>query len=69
MRSRDGVGDDLRPEYDLRRLLKGGITGKYARKDWEEWDRQIKADSAAGKLDFLVEEALAEKRTGRLRNP
>jgi hypothetical protein len=23
--------DDLRPEYDLRELLKGGVRGKYAR--------------------------------------
>lgn len=25
--------------------------------DWERWDKQIEADSEAGKLDFLVEEA------------
>ena len=25
--------------------------------DWEKWDRQIEADSAAGKLDFLAAEA------------
>jgi len=25
------VTDDLRPEYDLRKLLKGGIRGKYAK--------------------------------------
>ena len=25
--------------------------------DWERWDNQIEADSEAGKLDFLVEEA------------
>ena len=24
--------DDLRPEYDLRQLLKGGIRGKYAKR-------------------------------------
>jgi len=29
--------------------------------DWEEWDRQIEKDSASGKLDFLVNEALAAK--------
>ena len=23
--------------------------------EWDEWDRQIEADSAAGKLDFLKE--------------
>lgn len=26
----DKMNDDLRPEYDLRQLLKGGIRGKYA---------------------------------------
>ena len=29
--------------------------------DWEEWDREIEKDSASGKLDFLVNEALTEK--------
>ena len=26
-------------------------------RDWEEWDRQIEEDAAAGKLDKLVKEA------------
>lgn len=30
-------------------------------KDWEWWDKEIEANSAAGKLDFLVREALEEK--------
>ncbi len=25
-------GDELRPEYDLRRLLQGGVRGKYAKR-------------------------------------
>jgi hypothetical protein len=29
-KSKDERTDDLRPEYDLRELLKGGIQGKYA---------------------------------------
>ncbi|MDZ7761739.1 MAG: hypothetical protein U5L00_15965 [Desulfovermiculus sp.] len=29
--------------------------------DWEQWDKQIKADSGSGKLDFLIEEAMDEK--------
>ena len=35
--------------------------------EYEEarWDRQIEADSAAGKLDSLIEEALAEDRAGK----
>lgn len=34
--------------------------------DWEQWDRQIEKDCASGKLDFLVEEALAAKEKGKL---
>ena len=29
---RNDRDDELRPEYDLRRLLKGGIRGKYAKR-------------------------------------
>ena len=29
VRSKGGNADDLRPEYDLHKLLKGGIQGKY----------------------------------------
>ena len=28
---RNETNDELRPEYDLRRLLKGGVRGKYAK--------------------------------------
>lgn len=35
--------------------------------DWEEWDREIEEDVAAGKLDFLAAEALEAKRQGTLR--
>jgi hypothetical protein len=37
-------------------------------KDWERWDKQIEADSDAGKLDFLVREALDEKAKRTLRD-
>lgn len=30
-------------------------------KDWQRWDKEIEADSEAGKLDFLVREALDAK--------
>jgi hypothetical protein len=30
--------------------------------DWEAWDRQIEQDASSGKLDFLVDEAMAEKK-------
>ena len=36
--------------------------------DWTKWDRQIEADSRAGKLDFLISEALDEKEKGRLKD-
>jgi hypothetical protein len=29
---RNEMTDDLRPEYDLRQLLKGGVRGKYAKR-------------------------------------
>jgi hypothetical protein len=28
----DKTADELRPEYDLRQLLKGGVRGKYAKR-------------------------------------
>ena len=36
--------------------------------DKDEWDQQIEADSNAGKLDFLMAEALEAKEKGRLKN-
>ncbi len=35
-------------------------------RDWERWDSQIERDSEAGKLDFLIGEALNEKEKGKL---
>lgn len=40
----------------------------FSEKDWEKWDRQIEKDSKSGKLDFLIEEALEEKRTENLKD-
>ena len=37
--------------------------------DKDEWDRHIEADSNAGKLDFLIAEALVGKEKGILKNP
>ena len=39
----------------------------FSEKDWENWDRQIEADSKSGKLDFLIAEAKTEKEQGMLR--
>lgn len=40
----------------------------FSEKDWGKWDTKIAKDSEAGKLDFLIEEALNEKTRGTLRN-
>jgi hypothetical protein len=39
----------------------------FADRDWEIWDRQLELDSEAGKLDFLIKEALDEKGKEKLR--
>ena len=40
----------------------------FSEKDWEKWDSEIVKDSEAGKLDFLIQEALHEKNRGTLRD-
>ena len=35
-------------------------------RDWEQWDKEIEGDPASEKLDFLIEEAVAEKNQGGL---
>ena len=40
----------------------------FLKRDWAKWDQQIEADSAAGRLDFLVKEAQEAKATGTLKN-
>jgi hypothetical protein len=37
----------------------------YAEFDAAEWDRQFEADVAAGRLDWLAAEALADRQAGR----
>jgi len=32
----------------------------FSERDWENWDRQIEADSESGRLDFLIKEAIAD---------
>ena len=36
-------------------------------KEWESWDKEIEADSRAGRLDFLVREAREQKARGTLK--
>ena len=35
----------------------------------DDWDRQISADAASGKLDFLTKEASQAKQYGKLKPP
>jgi len=39
----------------------------FLERDWTKWDRQIEADSASGKLDFLLMEAQEAKAKGALK--
>lgn len=36
------------------------------KKDWADWDRELEEDAVSGKLDFLVDEALDQKKRGEL---
>ncbi|HHT9126592.1 MAG TPA: hypothetical protein ACFYD6_12375 [Candidatus Brocadiia bacterium] len=38
----------------------------FCEKDWEKWERAIQEDSNSGKIDFLIQEALKEKKSGKL---
>jgi hypothetical protein len=40
----------------------------FLERDWEQWDKQIQADSNSGELDFLVKEAMDEKTHDKLRD-
>ncbi|MBP9501528.1 MAG: hypothetical protein KBF17_05135 [Candidatus Promineofilum sp.] len=46
-------------EYERLRLW-------FMEREWKNWDAQLEADEAAGKLAFLVEEAFAAKEDNRL---
>ena len=54
---------DSLPEEEYRRFRNW-----FMEKDRERWDRQIAGDSRAGKLDFLVKEALEAKKKNELRD-
>jgi hypothetical protein len=43
------------------------FSGGSSEKEWESWDREIEADSQAGRLDFLLREAHEEKAKGTLK--
>ena len=39
-----------------------------AERDWRMWDQELEDDSKAGKLDFLIREAVDEKHQGHLKD-
>ena len=41
------------------------LTAWFVEYEHARWEHQIKADASAGKLDFLVEEALSEHKSGK----
>ena len=51
------------PEDDYAKLRQW-----FSEKDWQKWDKQIEKDSESGKLDFLTQEALDQKKKGKLGN-
>ena len=44
----------------------GRLVSWINRRQHEQWTRQMDQDAAAGKLDFLFEEAEAERQSGQL---
>ncbi len=60
--------DELKMEIEkLPREELSELVRWLSEKDWESWDKEIVADSEAGKLDFLVREALDGKTKGTLK--
>jgi hypothetical protein len=49
------------PERERKRLVRWLL-----KKDAEEWDQQLSSDAAAGKLQFLTDEAESERKARRL---
>ena len=45
----------------------GKLRAWFAEFDAQAWDRQIEADSKAGKLDRLIEKSMAEHKAGKSR--
>jgi hypothetical protein len=55
---------------DIERLPSGELAELFrwlSEKEWESWDKEMEADAQAGRLDFLVREAYAEKAKGTLK--
>ena len=73
--ARDHGGEQMTTIEQIQTAIETLTPEEYARlrawlleRDAAAWDRQIAEDAAAGKLDFLRAEALAEKAAGQLRD-
>jgi hypothetical protein len=56
-------------QYEIKTLSREEYTRLrlwFSERDWQEWDRQIERDAESGQLNFLIQEAFAEKALGRL---
>ncbi|MBT4837338.1 MAG: hypothetical protein HON94_08330 [Methylococcales bacterium] len=40
----------------------------FSERDWEAWDSEIEEDIQSGKLDFLIDEAVREKKNEKLKS-
>ena len=44
------------------------LTTWIVQQDNDEWDSQMAEDAAAGRMDFLIEEATSARKAGKLRD-
>ena len=61
----------LEIEHAIERLQpteRAQVAAWMARKEAMDWDAQMNTDASAGKLDFLFEEADAERASGKLKD-
>jgi hypothetical protein len=61
----------LEIEQAIERLVpteRAQLAAWLARKEAQDWDAQMDADAASGKLDFLFEEAEAERSSEKLKD-
>ena len=57
------IAIELLPEKEY-----SNLRNWFSEKDWNKWDRRIARNSEAGRLDFLINEALNEKNRGILKD-
>ncbi len=64
MRTVENIQNDIKalPHEEYMRLVHW-----FSEQDWKSWDDEIERDSKSVKLDFLFEEAIAEKKAKSLK--